>query len=242
MTSETGVDVLMVGAHPDDVELGIGGLAHKLGAYGLKVGILDLTRGELSTRGSIEERQQESNKATSILGVAARKNAGLRDGGIENTHDQRQVVIPFIRSFRPRVLIFPMALDRHPDHVATHHLVRDSAYFSGLPRIKTSQEPFRPTIMYCYHPYFEDSPPPYLVVDVSDSFDTKMEALRAHKSQFYNPEYEGEDTLISSAQFWGSIETRGAYWGNRIGVKYGEPLHSYGPVGVVLPPGLGDLA
>lgn len=239
---ETVVDVLAVGAHPDDVELGIGGILHKLGQHGFAVGILDLTCGEMSTRGTIEERTIEAGNAAQILGVARRENAAIPDGAVANTHDLQSRVIPFIRSFRPKMLILPMADDRHPDHRAAYHLARDAAFFSGLARIETDQEPYRPQFVYFYHPYYESSAPPQMVVDITGSFDAKLAALRAHATQFYNPERPGAPTFISSQAFWESIRIRDAYWGNRVGATYGEPLYSEGPVGVSLPPGLGDRA
>lgn len=231
------VDVLAVGAHPDDVELGVGGLVHKLAQHGRTVGILDLTHGEMGTRGSVEERAAEAANAARILGVTRRENAGLPDGALANTHEQQLRVIPYLRSFRPKILIAPMNGDRHPDHRAAHELVRDAAYFAGLAKIKTDHEPFRPQRVYCYHPYNEDQPP-QLIVDISEHFEAKLEALRAHASQFHNPDYPGKSTWISSEAFWESIRIRAAYWGGRIRAAYGEPLYADGPVGVSLPPGL----
>ena len=232
------VEVLAVGAHPDDVELGVGGLVHKLTRGGRRVGILDLTQGEMSSRGTVEERAHEGREAARILGVACRENAGLPDGAIANTPEQRLAVIPFIRAFRPRVLIATMSGDRHPDHHAAHFLTRDAAYLSGLSRIDTGQEPYRPPVVYYYRPYYEDASPLSMIVDISGHFGAKLEALRAHASQFHNPGYDGPKTLISSKQFWDTIETRAAYWGSRIGVAYGEVLCSDGPIGVSSLPGL----
>lgn len=231
------VDLLAVGAHPDDVELGIGGLIHKLTAHGYSAAILDLTRGEMSSRGTLDERAGEAARAAEILGVIERANVGLPDGAIADTPDQQLRVIPFLRSFRPKILIAPMNRDRHPDHRAAHHLVRDAAYFAGLARIDTGQEPYRPPRIYYYHPYYEDLPP-QLIVDISDHFEAKLEALRAHVSQFYNPEYSGLPTYISGETFWDGIRTRAAYWGSRIHAAYGEPLYADGPIGVAFPPGL----
>jgi bacillithiol biosynthesis deacetylase BshB1 len=231
------VDVLAVGAHPDDVELGIGGLIHKVTQLGYRVGILDLTRGEMSSRGTITERAVEAANAARILGVAQRDNAGLPDGAIENTPEYRLRVIRFVRASRPRIFIAPMSHDRHPDHHTAHDLVRDAAYFSGLTQIETGQGPYRPPRIYYYHPYCEDEPPP-LIVDISDHFEVKLEALRAHASQFHNLNYEGQPTYISSASFWETIRTRAAYWGSRINAAYGEPLYTDGPIGADLPPGL----
>jgi bacillithiol biosynthesis deacetylase BshB1 len=231
------VDVLAVGAHPDDVELGVGGLLRKLTRRGVRVAILDLTRGEMSSRGTVEERAKEAARGAEILGVSQRENAGLPDGAVANINDQQLRVIPYIRRFRPRILLATMENDRHPDHSAAHALVRDAAYFSGLSKIETDAAPYRPPTIYYYHPYYEDKNPP-MIVDISDYFDVKIEALRAHASQFYNPAYIGAPTHISTESFWESIRTRAAYWGMRVGAAYGEPLYSLGPVGLDIPPGL----
>ncbi len=234
------VDVLAVGAHPDDVELGIGGMLHKMTQHGFSVGILDLTRGEMSTRGTVEERAQESEAAANILGVVRRNTVGLPDGAIANTTEQQRQVIPFLRDFRPKVLLAPMHSDRHPDHSAAHDLVRDADYFAGLGRIETGHEPCRTPNVYYYQPYFEDAVMPQFIVDISENFDAKIAALKAHASQFFNPDYNGKRTYISSETFWDSIRVRAAYWGNRVGGAYGEPLCVERPVGVTFPPGLGD--
>jgi len=236
------VDVLAVGAHPDDVELGIGGTLHKLAQRGFAVGILDLTRGEMSTRGTIEERAVEAGNAAQVLGVAQRENAGIPDGAIANTNNLQLTVIPFIRSFRPKTLIIPMLDDRHPDHAAAYHLMRDAAFFAGLVKIETGQEPFRPRHIYYYHPYYESPSPPQLVVDITGSFAAKLAALKTHATQFFNPEKPGPQTCVSSQSFWENIRVRAAYWGGRIGVAYGEPLYFEGPIGVAVPPGLGETA
>ncbi len=235
--AELCVDVLAVGAHPDDVELGVGGLLHKLTRLGYRVGILDLTRGEMGTRGSVEERAAEGQNAARLLGAVRRENAGLPDAALANTHEFQLRTIPFIRSFRPRMLLATKDRDRHPDHCAAHHLVRDSAYLAGLARIDTGQEPHRPPVTYYYHPYLEDGAPA-LIVDISEDFDAKLDALRAHASQFFNPSYGAASTYISSETFWESIRTRAAYWGSHIGVRYGEALYAEGAIGVDLPPGL----
>ena len=223
------VDVLAVGAHPDDVELGAGGLIHKWVQRGYTVGILDLTRGEMGTRGTAKERTEEAAEAARILGIAQRENVSLPDGGVANTHDQQLRVIPFIRACRPEVVLATMTPDRHPDHAAAHDLVRDAAYFSGLARIETGHEPWRPPTHYYYHPYTEHAIPS-MIVDISDEFEIKLQALRAHASQFHNPHYDGKPTHISTLGFWESIRTRAAYWGSRIGVTHGEALYTVGPL------------
>jgi bacillithiol biosynthesis deacetylase BshB1 len=232
------VDVLAVGAHPDDIELGIGGTIHKLAAQGFKVAILDLTRGEMSTRGSIDERAAEAGAAAKILQVVQRENAQLPDGGLTNCTEFQRRIIPFIRRFRPRIVMATMASDRHPDHAAAYALMRDAAFYSGLVKIDTGQQPHRPPRVYYYAPYFEDAALPAFVIDISDHIEAKLEALKAHASQFHNPDYPGKETFISSARFWESIRTRAAYWGNRINAQYGEPFFAEGPLGLAMPPGL----
>ena len=231
------VDVLAVGAHPDDVEIGIGGFMSKLARHGLRTGILDLTEGEMSTRGTVEERRQEADDAACVLGAVRRENACLPDAGLANTTEFQRRVIPYIRSFRPRVLIAPMAPDRHPDHAAAHELMRDANFFSGLARIDSDHPPHRTPVVYYYqvHGLMES---PTFIADISDDFDTKLEALRAHRSQFHNPEYQGPATYISSTAFWESIRNRAAWLGSRISAAYGEGLFALEPVAVNFPPGL----
>jgi bacillithiol biosynthesis deacetylase BshB1 len=231
------VDVLAIGAHPDDVELGIGGLLHKLTRRGYTVAVLDLTRGEMGTRGSAEERGMEAAESARILGVAHRENAELPDGGLSNTAEQQRKIIPFIRKFQPTIILGNMEPDRHPDHAAAHALIRDANFYSGLERIETGQARHRAPLAYYYHPYYEAQNPAF-IVDISEDFEAKTAALRAYASQFYNPDYRGSSTLIASKAFWDRIETRAAYWGGRIGVAYGEPLYSLEPVKLDLPPGL----
>lgn len=236
------VDVLAVGAHPDDAELGVGGLLHKLSSQGYRVGILDLTMGERSTRGTPEERAKEARRAAEILGVSRRETARLPDGGLMNARDQQQQVIRLLRSFRPRIILSHMHTDRHPDHRNACALVRDCNFLAGLTHQVTEDEPYRAQYLYYYRPYYEDATEPHMIIDTSEHFEAKLEALRAYASQFYNPKYRGEETYVSSKSFWDAIQTRAAYWGHRIGVTYGEPLFADGPFGLQYPPGLEPTA
>ncbi len=231
------VDILAIGAHPDDVEVGIGGLVRKLTLAGRRVGILDLTQGEMGSRGSVVERRQEASDAARILGVSERENARLPDGALANTSELQRALIPFLRRFHPRVLLAPYDNDRHPDHTAAHGLVRDANYFAGLTRIESDAPPHRAPLVYYYRVYGETTAPQF-VVDISNEFDAKIDALRAYRSQFFNPEYEGAPTFVSSEQFWDSIRVKAAYWGKSIGVTYGEPLYVQTPLGVQIPPGM----
>ncbi|MBX7257541.1 MAG: bacillithiol biosynthesis deacetylase BshB1 [Candidatus Hydrogenedentes bacterium] len=231
------VDILAIGAHPDDVEIGIGGLVRKLVLAGRRVGILDLTQGEMGTRGSVEERQQEAADSARILGVAERENACLPDGALANTSVMQRTVVPILRRFRARVILAPYDQDRHPDHSAAHALARDANYFAGLSRIESDAPPHRAPVVYYYRVYGEPTAPQF-VVDISKEFETKLEALRAYRSQFFNPEYQGTPTYVSSEEFWESIRVKAAYWGKSIGATYGEPLYVQTPLGVQIPPGM----
>lgn len=235
--SQTNCDLLVVGAHPDDVEVGVGGIAAKAAKAGKRVAILDLTEGELGSRGSVEERRSEAQAASAALGAILRANAQLPDGGIANCDAQRRKLITHLRNLRAAVLLCPMHTDRHPDHDAAHYLVRDANYLAGLSRIETGQEPHRAAHVYYYRVYGESTPPSALI-DISDVFETKLAALRAYKSQLFNPQYEGAATFVSSEAFWNSIRVRAEYWGARIGVKYAEPIYSDAPIALTTLPGL----
>lgn len=226
------VDVLAIGAHPDDVELGVGGTLLRLAEDGYRVGILDLTLGELSSRGSVEERMKEAQDASERLQVSIRHNAELPDGGLQNTPEQRLEIIPFIRMLKPKILLLHRKNDRHPDHRIASELVRDANFFAGVSSIVTEEAPYRAAHVYYYNPYTDDQTPPQVVMDISPVFAQKMEALSAYHSQFHNPNYPGAETLVASESFWTGIEKRAAYWGNRIGVEYGEPLYREGPLGI----------
>ncbi len=235
------LDVLAIGAHPDDADLGVGGTLLRLAEQGLKVGILDLTRGEAGTRGTVEERAAEAEEAAKGLGVATRRNAGLPDGGVANSDEQRKRLIPLLRELRPRIILSHLDGDRHPDHNAAHGLVRDANFFAGVASVEGAGEPYRASAMYYYRPYMDGEPEPTWVMDISEFMERKLEALQAFRSQLYNPGYEGEDTVVSSRAFWDSIETRAAYWGGRSQVRYGEPLYADGPIALTSLPGLARL-
>jgi len=249
------VDVLAVGAHPDDVEVGIGGLVRKLADQGRSIAILDLTRGEMGSRGSVKERREEAREAARVLGAACRENARLPDGALSNTAEQQRAIIPFIRRFQPDVILAPMRGDLHPDHEAAHYLLRDANHFAGLAKLDPESEwgPWRAPRVYFYSVYREPAMPA-LIVDVTKQFGAKMDALRAYRSQFHNPDYDGPQTYIASEQFWEGMRARAAYWGTRLvsihganqhtadrvdeGVLCGECLFSDVPVTVEALPGL----
>lgn len=236
------VDVLAIGAHPDDADLGVGGLLCKVALAGKRGVIVDLTLGELGSRGSADERREEAKASARLLGVVRRLNANLPDGHIANTPEQRLTLIRIIRDLRPAVILAPMAPDRHPDHAAAHDLVRDANFYAGVHGIDTGQPAHRAPAVYGYHAYHETDVCPTHVVDISTVFEQKLEALRAFTSQLYNPSYEGPETLVASRQFWERIAVRAAYWGARVGVSHGEPLYGTMPLFMDLPPELEDLS
>ena len=219
------IDILAIGAHPDDVELGCSGTIAKEISKGKKVGILDLTRGELGTRGSAEIREKEANDAAKILNVAFRDNLEFKDGffKIDDTHQLK--LIKVIRKYRPDLILCNAPDDRHIDHPKAAKLVIDSCFLSGLKKIETiedgfNQEPWRPNNIYHYIQW--NNYPCDFVVDISDFMDKKMEVILAYSSQFYNKKSNEPETPISTKQFLSSIENRASDLGRIIGVSYAE--------------------
>jgi bacillithiol biosynthesis deacetylase BshB1 len=235
--SEQPLDVLAVGAHPDDADIGVGATLHKLARLGYRVGILDLTRGELASRGTVEERAGEAAEAAAALGAVCRENAALPDGAVMNEPAARQAVVRVVRTWRPRLLLAPMEVDRHPDHHHAHALVRDANYLAGLIRVETGQEPWRAPAVHYYRAYGERTQPS-IIVDVADDFEAKLTALKAFRSQLHNPAYDGPATFVASEAYWRSLRDRAAALGALIGAAYGEALYTHGPVGLPVPPGL----
>lgn len=230
------LDILVLPVHPDDAELGCSGTIVKEIALGKKVGIVDLTRGELGTRGSAEIRDQESAASAKILGLAVRDNLGLPDGFFENNKPHQLKVIEAIRRFRPEIVITNAYHDRHPDHGRASDLVEDAAFLSGLRKIETyydgeKQQEWRPKLL--LHFIQDNYIKPDIVVDVTDYWDKKIESIHAFGSQFYNPEWENEpQTYISSPEFIQVIEARAREYGKSIGVKFAEGFISRKILGV----------
>lgn len=233
-------DVLGIGAHPDDVELCAGGTLAKMVEDGYRVGIADLTRGELGSRGSIETRAEEAAKASRILGASRRVNLGIPDGNIENTPENRLKVIAELRETRPDILLIPAPECRHPDHPAGARLALDAVFQSGLTKIETigedgaPQAAWRPQHVLHYMQSIEFTPT--LVVDISSTWDTKMKAIQAFASQVFNPSYkpgvDEPETFISNPAFMEWWEARAKHFGYRIGGRFGEPfLYHHGPMG-----------
>jgi bacillithiol biosynthesis deacetylase BshB1 len=219
------VDLLAVAAHRDDVELTCGGTLARAAAQGHRVGILDLTRGETGTDGSADLRGREASEAARMLGVTARRNAGLPDAGLENTGDTRRTVISFIRAFRPRVVILPFASGRHPDHRIASQLAYDACFLAGLKRYDAPGEPHRPEKLVYTMAYREDPVKPSFVVDVTDFIEAKMEAIRCYSSQFDGKTWGGEVFPGGDRPLYDQVRMHAARAGSLIRREYGEPFY-----------------
>jgi bacillithiol biosynthesis deacetylase BshB1 len=216
------VDILAIAAHRDDVELTCAGTLVKAVDQGHTTGILDLTAGELGTRGSAAVRAEEAHHAAQILGVTERRNAGLPDAGLHNTEESRRIVVEAIRHFAPRVVILPYPVGRHPDHRLASELGRDACYLAGLSRYEAEGEPHRPFKILYALAYREDPVKPTFVVDISDQFDRKMAAVRCYASQFDAAVAAGE-IFPTGQDLYSLIQTQNAHYGSLIRVRYGEP-------------------
>jgi N-acetylglucosamine malate deacetylase 1 len=219
------LDILAIGVHPDDVELCCAGTLMKQMEKGHKVGILDLTRGELGTRGNAAIRLQEAEAAAKILGVHARENAGFEDGFFQNDKKHQLELIKFIRKYQPTVVLSNAKYDRHPDHGRAAQLTYDACFLAGLPKIETTlngvkQEAFRPKALYHYIQALHAEPD--FVVDITKYFERKLEAVLAYKSQFHNPESKEQGTFISSPEFLEFVKARATHFGMTINAKYAE--------------------
>ncbi len=219
------LDILAIGAHPDDVELGCGATLAKEIAQGKKVGILDLTRGELGTRGTAETRDKEAADSAKILGVSVRENLGLADGFFQNDKESQLKIIEAIREYQPEMVLCNAITDRHIDHGKGSKLASDACFLSGLVKIETerkgvTQDKWRPKFVYHYIQWHNLEPD--VVVDVTGYIEKKMEAVFAYKTQFHNPDSKEGDTPISSKTFKDSINYRARDLGRLIGTEYGE--------------------
>ena len=219
------LDILAFGAHPDDVELGCAGTLLGAIAEGKKVGVIDLTKGELGTRGSISQRLSEAQLASEVIGLTIRENLEMADGFFINNKEHQLVIIETIRRFQPSIIFCNAPEDRHPDHGRAASLVAEAAFLSGLKKIQTihngvAQEAWRPTQV--FHYIQSRNLTPNFVVDISKHIEKKMEAILAHSSQFYDPKSNEPDTFISSAAFLEFVKGRAKELGQQIGVQYAE--------------------
>jgi bacillithiol biosynthesis deacetylase BshB1 len=232
------LDILAIGVHPDDVELGCAGSIIIELNKGRKAGIIDLTQGELGTRGDASSRSAEAKRAADIIGVSVRENLKMRDGFFKNDEEHQLQLISVIRKYRPEVVFANILDDRHPDHGRAGHLIADACFLSGLVKVKTKdsngndQEKWRPK--YIFH-YLQDwYHEPDLLIDVSDVFEQKMKSVEAYTTQFHVEGHvqEGLETYISTPDFLQSVVARARVLGKRIGVKYAEAFVSEKKIGL----------
>ena len=229
------LDILVFAVHPDDAELGCSGTILKHIAAGKKVGIVDLTRGELGTRGTAETRDVEAAESAKILGLHARENLGIRDGFFKNDEAHQLQVIRMIRKYQPEIILSNALADRHPDHGRASNLVHDSIFLSGLLKIETTldgiaQEPWRPrlSLNYIQDLYIK----PDIIVDITPFIDKKVASIQAFKTQFYNPDHQEAETYISSPEFFETVLARAREFGKSIGATFGEGFTSHKLLGV----------
>lgn len=233
------LDVLIFAAHPDDAELACSGTIAKLVAEGKKVGVVDLTRGELGSRGTAELRDQEAADSSKIMGLHARENLRFRDGFFVNDEAHKLAVAQKIRKFRPEIVIANAPFDRHPDHGRGSTLVRESFFLSGLRRIETfgedgqPQEAYRPKRIFYY--IQDHHLEPSFVVDITPYYDTKLASIKAFSSQFFDPNSKEPKTYISSEDFWDFLEARARHMGHLVGVTFGEGFISDTPLKIDSP-------
>ncbi|HVE61406.1 MAG TPA: bacillithiol biosynthesis deacetylase BshB1 [Chitinophagaceae bacterium] len=230
------LDVLAIGAHPDDVELGCSGVLIKEIKRGKKAGIIDLTEGEMSTRGTVETRYKEAAEAAKIIGVHVRENLKFRDGFFLNDETNQLKLVQLLRKYQPEIVIGNILEDRHPDHGRAGHLIYDACFLSGLGKIQTKngdgspQEKWRPKYLlhYLQDRFYE----PDLIIDVSEVWEQRLASIRAYKTQFHNIESQEPQTYISSPEFLEAIIARARLLGKRIGVQFAEGFISKKNIGI----------
>lgn len=216
------VDLVFISAHPDDIELCCGGTIIHCVDRGQKVGIVDLTSGEMGTRGNAETRKRESEEAEKLMGSSFRLQLDFGDGGLKTGREQELELIRVLRSARPSIVFAPWPDDRHPDHSRAGRIVTEASFYSGLTKIDTGQKAHRPqTVAYFLQNYMQ---PPSFIVDVSAAHERKMKAVAAFKSQFYNPDSTEPSTRIAEKSFLAMIEGRARHYGGMIGAEFGEPF------------------
>jgi N-acetylglucosamine malate deacetylase 1 len=229
------LNILAIGVHPDDVELSCSGTLLRHMALGKKAGIVDLTKGELGTRGNADLRMKEAERASEILGITVRENLGMADGFFTIDQEHLMKLVRIIRKYKPDIILCNAVKDRHPDHGRAARLVSEASFLSGLRKIKTlsdkdeDQEAWRPSAL--YH-YIQDNwMDPNIVVDISEYMDQKMKAIRAYESQFYKEGSDEPETMISTAAFMEFIQSRAMQFGRLIKTAYGEGYTVERPIG-----------
>ena len=219
------IDLLAIVAHPDDAELCCAGTFIKHKKLGYSIGIVDLTRGELGSRGSAEIREMEAKKSSQVLGLDVRENLNLGDGTFENNFENKLKIIEQIRRFQPEIIITNITQDRHPDHGRAAKLVSDACFYSGLVKIESrwennKQSAWRPKqVWHMIQDYYHQ---PDVIIDISEEWDEKRKAIQAFSSQFYQPDDSGPKTPISGKDFWDFLEARARSFGRPINAEYGE--------------------
>ncbi len=228
------LDILAFGAHPDDVELSCSGTLYKLKKQGKKTGIVDLTKGELGTRGTEQTRKEEAHRAAEILELDARENLDLGDGFFEINKENKLRIVQMLRKYRPEIVLANAIKDRHTDHGRGAELVKESVFIAGLAKVETEldgkkQEPWRPKHVFNYIQF--QHIPPHFVIDITNEWAVKERSILAYETQFYNPDSDEPKTLISSEMFLKLLEARAREFGAAIEVVYAEgfttekPLH-----------------
>ncbi|MCB9223035.1 MAG: bacillithiol biosynthesis deacetylase BshB1 [Crocinitomicaceae bacterium] len=229
------LDILAIAAHPDDVELSASGTLIKAKKQGKSIGVLDLTGGELGSRGTIETRKEEASAASAILGLDVRVNLGLEDGFFQNNKESQLKIIEQLRKFKPDVVLINAPYDRHPDHGKGGELAKDACFLSGLSKIQTvidgqEQDAWRPRAVYHYlQDYFIT---PDIVIDITHEVDKKIESIKAYKTQFYDPNSTEPKTPISGEDFFEFLKGRWKGYGRLIGADYGEGFKVIRPIGI----------
>ena len=219
------VDILVFGAHPDDVELGCSGTIIKLVEHGKKVAIIDLTRGELGTRGTAESRKKECENATKILGVAVRENMNFEDGFFKDDEKHKLALIKKIREYCPEIVIANASTDRHPDHGRASQIVVDACFLSGLEKVNAKQKVWRPKAIYHYIQFNHLQPD--FVIDISGQMEKKIEAVKTYKTQFFNADSKETETIISKKGFLESVKYRAQDLGRQANCEYAEGFISH---------------
>jgi bacillithiol biosynthesis deacetylase BshB1 len=232
------LDILAIGAHPDDVELGCSGTLLNEIKLGKKAGIVDLTQGELGTRGTAQTRYDEAAHAAKILGVHARENLKMRDGFFKNDEEHQLLLIGAIRKYQPEIVLANILDDRHPDHGRAGHLIADACFLAGLVKIETRDENGQPQqrwrpkqVLHYLQDWYHE---PDLLVDISDVFEQRMQSIQAYHTQFHTAAIAegGPQTYISTPDFFDSIIARARMLGKRIGVKYAEGFVTEKKIGI----------
>lgn len=219
------VDILAIFAHPDDVELTVGGTLLKMKSLGYSTGALDVTRGEMGTRGTVEARAAEAIEAAAILRLDLRENLGLTDGHVFVDDAARIAMVRVLRRLKPKVLLTHQIGDPHPDHGHIAELVRESARLASMKKYDEETGDEKIAVPIVAHNVFSRLVPPSFIVDVSDFLEEKMEAIRAHRSQFHNPNSSEPETRLTASGFLDELENRSRYFGSLIGVAAGEPFY-----------------